>query len=216
MVSALASLMAVAACQGQRPQSEERLAADTAAAGSPSTEVSTQPPDTGSRATTAPPASPDTALESSHPAQDTVFAGTTEPIHRTRTAPPVAVLSDVRAAAHGEYDRVVFESASEPLPGYHIEYASGPVYQCGSGDEVNVAAAARLVVRLDPAQAHDDRGSVTIAERQRTLALPIVKELVIICDFEAQVVWVAGLAARAPYRLTELSDPPRLVLDMRH
>jgi hypothetical protein len=206
--------MALAACQGQRPQDDERPAADTQVDSS-AAQANAQPVDSGNGASV-PPAAADTVPAPARPAQDTLFAGTTEPLHRTRTAPPVAVLSDVRAAAHGVYDRVVFEFASEPLPGYHIEYASGPVYQCGSGDEVNVAAAARLVVRLEPAQAHDDRGNVTITERQRTLALPIVKELVILCDFEAQVEWVAGLAARAPYRVTELSAPPRLVLDVRH
>jgi hypothetical protein len=48
------------------------------------------------------------------------------------------------------------------------------------------------------------------------MALPVLKELTIICDFEAQVEWVVGLAARTPYRIAELSEPPRLVLDVRH
>jgi hypothetical protein len=71
-------------------------------------------------------------------------------------------------------------------------------------------------VRLDPARAHDDSGNVTIADRQRMLALPVLKRLLIICDFEAQVEWVLGVAARTPYRVSELSGPPRLVLDVRH
>ena len=138
MALAFPGLMAVAACQGQRPQAEERLASDTAATASPTTQASSPPADTGRRATTAPPASPDTGLASSQPAQDTAFAGTTEPVHRPRSAPPVAILTDVRAATHAGYDRIVFEFAADPLPGYHVEYATGPVYQCGSGAEVSV------------------------------------------------------------------------------
>lgn len=214
LACALAALMALAACQGQRPQDDERPAADTQIASSDAP-ANAQPGDSGTAASV-PPATADTVPEPERAAQDTVFAGTTEPIHQSRSAPPVAVLREVRAAAHRAYDRIVFEFASDPLPGYHVEYAAGPVYQCGSGDEVSVAGNATLVVRLEAAQAHDDQGNVTIEERRRVMALPVLKELMIICDFEAQVEWVVGLAARTPYRVAELSEPPRLVLDLRH
>ncbi len=79
-----------------------------------------------------------------------------------------------------------------------------------------MAGASRLSVRLEPARAHDDTGSATIVDRRRTPALPALKELTIICDFEAQVEWVLGLTARTPYRVMELSGPTRLVVDVRH
>lgn len=160
------------------------------------------------------PSSP--AISLTPPVQDTTFAGTTDPIHRERVGPPVATLRAVRAAEHSRYDRVVFEFSDGPLPGYHIEYTDRALQQCGSGDEVSPASAVRLLVRLQPAQAHDDRGSATIAERQRTLTLPNLKELRIICDFEGRVEWLVGLAVRAPYQLRELAEPTRLVLDVGH
>jgi hypothetical protein len=198
LASTLGVLLAVGACQGQRTQYSDAETGDRA--GRPSQAAS---PDTSSR-------------EPQQMRQDTAFVGTTESLSRTRRGPPVAILSQVRVGAHARYDRVVFEFAAGPLPGYHLEYVDAPVYQCGSGNEVSVAGASQLIVRLEPAQAHDDQGNVTIEERQRVLALPALKELSIICDFEAQVEWVAGLAARTPYRVMELSRPPRLVLDVRH
>ncbi|MGD8699915.1 MAG: hypothetical protein PVJ43_11525, partial [Gemmatimonadales bacterium] len=211
LASALAGLITLTACQGQRPQDDEQPAADTqiASGAAPS---NAQPGDSATGSMSVPPAAADTAPTPARALQDTTFAGTTEPIHRTRRAPPVTVLHEVRTAAHETFDRIVFEFADEPLPGYHVEYAAGPVYQCGSGDEVSVAGDATLVVRLEAAQAHDDQGNVTIAERRRVMALPVLKELTIICDFEAQVEWVVGLAARKPYRVEEISEPPRLIL----
>lgn len=215
-------LLALGACKGERTQSAEQPAAETPEV-APAAEATSQPETAGSEVAAA-----DTGDQAGHPSPDTAgpgpqetaqepaFVGTTEPTSRQRSAPPVATLREVRAAAHAGYDRVVFEFTADPLPGYHIEYADGTVHQCGSGNEVSVASAATLVVRLEPARAHDDQGNVTIAERQRLLALPAVRELMIICDFEAQVEWVAGLVARKPYRVMELSEPPRLVLDLRY
>ena len=213
---ALAVLLTVGACQGQRPPSDERPAADTQATAPAVGQVTVKPADSGIEAANAPAALPDTSRAPAPAGQDTAFVGTMEPIHRPRSAPPVAILREVRAAAHVGFDRVVFEFAAGPLPGYHVEYTAGPVYQCGSGDEVSVAGGASLTVRLDAAQAHDDQGNATIKERRRVLTLPAVKELTIICDFEAQVEWVAGLVAQTPYRVAELSEPPRLVVDVQH
>jgi hypothetical protein len=218
--SALGMLLALGACQRERTQTADEPAAGTPEA-APAAEATAQPEAAGSEVAEADTAgmagtsSPDTSGRAPQEVvQDTAFVGTTEPIARRRSAPPVATLREVRAAAHAGYDRVVFEFAAGPLPGYHIEYAEGTVHQCGSGDEVSVASAATLVVGLEPARAHDDQGNVTISERRRVLALPVVRELMIICDFEAQVEWVAGLAGRKPYRVMELSGPPRLVVDL--
>lgn len=215
-VSALAVMTVLAGCQGRQSEYDERPAADTAASVAPAGDTGAAPTDSTAADTIVAPTARDSSRATSQAASDTGFVGTTEPIQRARSAPPVATLTEVRAAEHAEYDRVVFEFASGPLPGYRVEYATGPVVQCGSGDEVSVPDAAKLIVRLEPARAHDDSGNVTIAGRQRVLALPNIERLLIICDFEAQVEWVLGLAARTPYRVSELSEPPRLVLDVRH
>jgi len=152
------------------------------------------------------------------PAQDT-FAGTTATLSRPAPAPSPPggwLLHAVRTDSQPGYDRVVFEFAGDSLPGYHIEYATRPVVRCGSGDPVAVSGGGRLVVRFEPARAHDDQGNAAVAPLPRAMAprLPAVKELQLVCDFEGQVEWVLGVAATAPYRVTEA--PPRLMLDVRH
>ena len=153
--------------------------------------------------------------------QDTGFAGTLAPVQRVRSVPPgVArpVLRHVETAtgASSGYDRVVFEFTGDSVPGYRVEYTTKPVQRCGSGDPVTVAGTGRLIVRIEPAQAHDEHASLVPAERHRTPGLPAVRELTLICDFEGQVAWVLGIAARSEYRVSELTGPARLVLDVRH
>lgn len=126
------------------------------------------------------------------------------------------VLSNVRTARHRGFDRIVFEFRGTTLPGYHLEYVDRPVRQCGSGNAVSLAGQGWLRVRLTPAQAHTDAGRATVTSRERRFRFPMLKELKSTCDFEAEVEWVLGLASPNPYRVTELSRPARLVVDIKH
>ena len=151
-------------------------------------------------------------------AQDTGgtgFRGGTAALHRPRAGPAAKTLRALTATAQPGYDRVVFEFADDSLPGYHVEYANRPVVRCGSGDPVSLGGTAWLVVRFEPAQAHDERGNATVHERDSSPGLPAVKQMMLVCDFEGQVEWVLGVAAAEPYRVAELAAPARLVVDVR-
>ncbi|HVJ18189.1 MAG TPA: hypothetical protein VM686_22370 [Polyangiaceae bacterium] len=128
----------------------------------------------------------------------------------------VALLTDVRSARHEGFDRIVFEFASGPLPGYHLEYVDKPVRRCGSGEATPVAGDAWLEVRFEPANAHTPSGAPTIKDRDQKLELEVVKELEQTCDFEAHVTWVLGAAKPNKYRVLTLDDPLRLVVDVKH
>ena len=147
---------------------------------------------------------------------DSGTAGIT--MQRRGTIEP-AILRSVRTASHPEFDRVVFDFGDARVPGYHIEYIDRPVRQCGSGDVVQVQGDGWLRVRLEPARAHEFRDDtlavVTVTERNRDLSLPTLDQLVLICDFEAQVEWVLGVASPNRYRVMELERPARLVVDIR-
>ena len=159
------------------------------------------------------------ALSAAAAPQDTAFAGTTASVHRARLirpGVPPALLRAVETGSGPGYDRVVFEFAGDSVPGYHVEYVTAAVRRCGSGDAVSVAGAARLVVRFEPARAHDERGNPSPPERERATRLPAVKDMKLVCDFEGQVEWVLGVAAAAPYRVSETTGPARLVVDIRH
>lgn len=124
------------------------------------------------------------------------------------------MLTEVETGRHEGYDRVVF-GFQEVVPGYAIRYVDTPV-QCGSGHEVEVAGVAYLEVHMSFAQAHTETGEATIQERERTPDLPMLRSLISTCDFEGYVTWVLGLAEQTPYRVNELADPPRLVVDAAH
>jgi hypothetical protein len=128
----------------------------------------------------------------------------------------VATLRDVRVARHDGFDRVVLEFTGATLPSWSVEYVDRPVRQCGSGDTVTVAGDGWLQVRMQPARGHDDAGSATVGRRRFSPDLPTIREMVLTCDFEAHVEWVAGVGSPHPFRAFELSGPPRLVVDVRH
>ena len=138
---------------------------------------------------------------------------------RSRSGMEPATLREVRTASHPEFDRVVFDFGSAAIPGHHIEYVDRPVRQCGSGEPVEVAGDGWLRVRLEPARAHEFRDDtlvvVTVADRNRRLSMPNLRQLVLVCDFEAQVEWVLGLVSPTRYRVMELRNPSRLVIDVR-
>lgn len=146
---------------------------------------------------------------------DAAFEGTVALTEKKRleVKKPV-VLRDVRAGEHEGFERIVFEFANDQLPGYRLEYVAKPV-QCGSGEPAVVAGEGRLEVRLSPAQAHDEAGKVTIADRERQPKLKVVREMELTCDFEGEVTWVLGVSSPNKFRVLELSKPARIVVDIR-
>ena len=135
----------------------------------------------------------------------------------TKEVAGAALLRSVRAARHDEgFDRIVFDFADDEVPAYHIEYVDRPVRQCGSGEAVPLAGDAWLTVRIEPANAHTEEGEPTVRERAMSPGLPTLLELKLICDFEAQVEWVAAVSSPEQYRAFTLAAPNRLVVDIRH
>jgi hypothetical protein len=125
------------------------------------------------------------------------------------------VLREIRTGQHPAFDRVVFEFEGNRVPGYHVEYVDRPVRTCGAGEVVQVEGYGYLLVQMMPAQAHTNDGKPTIKQREIAPNLPLIKQLKILCDFEADVQWILGLSSPNRYRVLELSNPARLVVDVR-
>ncbi|MEP6601727.1 MAG: hypothetical protein ABJB49_07925 [Nitrospirota bacterium] len=138
-----------------------------------------------------------------------------QPVEVQHPVTDPVVLRDVRTAQQPTFDRMAFEFDGPLVPGYRVAYVDS-VYECGSGERVIVRGNSSLSVSLSPAQAHTETGIVTIKGADRRLTLPVMKELKQSCDFEAEVSWVLGLSARKAFRVTELSSPARLVVDILH
>jgi hypothetical protein len=205
-VLSLSLAFAASACGGSGPDRTASNPPSDAAADSPGVSSVDQPADSvipGDTSTRAPaPTGPDRWT-----------AGIVEKIQAT---PGAVVVLDARVAQNEGFDRLVVEFDGDEIPSYHVEYVDRPIRQCGSGEEVAVAGDGWLSVRVHPANAHNEQGQPTITERSTTPDLPIVRQMTIICDFEAQVEWVLGVRSPNPYRVMELADPARLVIDIRH
>ena len=128
---------------------------------------------------------------------------------------PVTLQSVSTTACEG-FDRVVFEFNTPATPGYHASYIDKPIRQCASGKTVPVAGDAWIEVRMVPAQAHTDAGQATIAQTNRTVNLPNLRQLVQTCDFEGHVTWVLGVCNPKRFRVVELTNPSRIVVDVKH
>jgi len=134
----------------------------------------------------------------------------------TAAAVSPATVVGVRTAAHEGFDRVTIELAGSS-PGYRASWRTTPPRHCGSGAPVKMAGHAWLEVRLDPAQAHDAQGRVTLEARpQAQPGLTALQALEMTCDFEGVVSWALGAPRALPFRVMPLSDPARIVVDVAH
>jgi hypothetical protein len=177
--------------------------------------------DSGAPATPAATTTPGAAVDSARPAtqpgvdpatQQQWTAGVRDQV---RTVPRPVTLRDVRVGVNQGFDRVVLEFLGSNVPGYRVEYVDRPVHQCGSGDPTPVAGDAWLAITLRGTQAHTDQGQATVQQRERRLQMPIVKELEFTCDFEGVVELVLGVSRPNRYRITELQNPTRLIIDIQ-
>jgi peptidoglycan hydrolase-like protein with peptidoglycan-binding domain len=129
------------------------------------------------------------------------------------------LLTAVRLGAHPGFDRVVFEFRAA-LPGFDVRYVEPPIIADGSGDTVAVEGSAFLQVRMEPATGFDfDAGVPAFTGPARIggagAGTAAVREVVRTGDFEGVLTWVVGVGSRAGYRVTTLSAPSRLVVDVQ-
>jgi hypothetical protein len=146
------------------------------------------------------------------------FQGARDPVDASAQGSgiPFPVLTDVRTSAHSDYDRITFEFAGNQRPHYRVEYITAPAISCGSGEPAPVAGTAVLQVRFRPANAHDDQGASMIDSTDIMPAFTTLLEAKLFCDFEADVAWAVGLSQEADFRVLELDNPPRIVVDVGH
>ncbi|CAN5816325.1 hypothetical protein BH23GEM6_BH23GEM6_08200 [soil metagenome] len=134
----------------------------------------------------------------------------------TREPDSVATLQEIRTARNEGFDRVVFVFQGGRLPSYTVEYIDRPIRECGSGNVAEVDGDGWLSVHFTPARAHTDQGQATITQRNQRHQLPVIRHVRSICDFEAHLEWVIGTGSPNRYRVLELSEPARVVVDIRH
>jgi hypothetical protein len=138
---------------------------------------------------------------------------------------PLPVLREVRIARHDTFDRVVFELTGQLVPQATISgpQANGPgvVTEDGSGLPVAVGGAQVLTVSMSPAiatySASDPPGPLYSGPTSfsPTDTLNVVQVLQV-GDFESVLTWAIGFRTAATPRVSTLSDPTRIVVDIPH
>jgi len=133
------------------------------------------------------------------------------------------LLVDARLGAHSEFDRFVLEFEPNPTSAiggppdsYSIQWASQPPIQFGSGQEIEIAGTEYLEILLH-GYAYS-RGTVPSeyagpTEVQARGTINVI-EAVFGGEVEGKMVWAIGVNNQTGFRVLEISDPPRLVIDI--
>ena len=150
----------------------------------------------------------------------TLNTWTTKPFSRAHNSSNQAsYIKVVRAAKQAGFDRVVYEFEG-PFPNYRIEYLNGRLYDTEAGRQhIRQAGNIFLQINFFVIPTGDEQLKFTNAKnfvprgRLRMPSLQSVKDKVL---FEGYYDFLMGVSSRKPYRVTELSNPLRLVIDFQH
>lgn len=116
----------------------------------------------------------------------------------------------IRTAHHVGYDRVVFQLTSLPAE-RSVRYVA-QVISDPQGSTVAMSGRYFAVLRLFRATAFSTTGVSTPA--RLSPALPNLRQIVRVGDFEGVLSYALGLQQRVPLRLFTLTGPPRVVVDI--
>jgi hypothetical protein len=127
---------------------------------------------------------------------------------------PSAKLGAVRTGRHPGYDRVVFQFEGAQVPGYRIEYVR-EITLGETDDQYLTLQGGALVQATFQGTASDDYrpGTQTIPDKF-TPGLSQVKQIGLAEDWEGVVRLGIGLDHRAGFRVLELHEPARVVVDV--
>jgi hypothetical protein len=192
------------------------------AAGTPTaSDVASSPP---AASTTPPSSSPPTGSEAASTTptteaipSDELGAFTCElPITEAATVVGITNYTDVRVGTHDGYDRVVFEFTTG-TPELILELDEPPYEQPASGFPIEVEGERVLRLTMQNATAAGESEQPTYdGPFDFDPGFPILVDVVHGSDFEAQLAWFIGLAEESCVRVTLLTDPDRIVIDVEH
>lgn len=124
-----------------------------------------------------------------------------------------ARLTAVSTETLAEYDRVVF-TFEERIPGYRLAFLTEGGGGC-DGTEAVGGAPAHLSVEFERALSNDG-GAPLVEDRDRRTGFPVLVGATQSCDEGSTVRWLLATGGETDYRIIEMVDKPRLVLDLRH
>jgi hypothetical protein len=123
--------------------------------------------------------------------------------------------ADIRTGGHECFERVVLElQGTGELPGYQVRYEPDPILDSPSGEPVDVAGDATLVLSVG-AWMPDIEGNGYPGPREFVPTnVANILELQQIENFEGMNAWAIGLDRQRDFTVTTLTDPVRIVIDI--
>jgi hypothetical protein len=126
---------------------------------------------------------------------------------------PSAKLGAIRAAGHPGYDRVVFQFEGAEVPGYRIEYVREITLGETDDQFLTLQGGALVEATFQGSASEDYRPGTQTVPDKLTPGLAQVKQIGLAEDWEGVVRLGIGLDHRAGFRVLELHDPARVVVD---
>jgi hypothetical protein len=136
----------------------------------------------------------------------------TDPVERSRPGRSAPELVSVQAVDRKGYDRVLFTFRGA-MPGYEVRYV--PEVAGPGGGRLPLPGEAFMAVSFEPARAHDPGGEPTFPDGTLTPGYPALRQVRFAGDFEGRVSFGIGVAGRGGFRVAELRNPTRVVVDVR-
>ena len=137
------------------------------------------------------------------------------PISRTLTFEDNVYLTDVRVAKNKGFDRLVFEFTGA-LPRYRVGYATKLEMDGEDIKPVKVKGKSVVSINLQSLPYPEDPNYKDIVLPSKKPGLRSFAEIQETEWFEGVRFYLVGLESRSKFRVQELSDPYRLVIDFRH
>ncbi|MBO1751711.1 AMIN domain-containing protein [Actinotalea sp. BY-33] len=124
---------------------------------------------------------------------------------------------DLRFGVHDGFDRLVLDLSGPGQPGWLGEYTDDPRL-AGSGAPVELAGEASLQTHVRGVVYPTEEGAEEYAgpQRFRPGSAGVVQEVVYGAIYEGQLELYVGLTSEEPFRVFQLEDPTRLVIDVYH
>jgi len=101
------------------------------------------------------------------------------------------------------------------LPGWSARYADGPVTIGESDDPAPIAGEAVLLLRLGAWMRTMDGAGYQGPKDITPTNVEAVQQVLLVDDAEGMSTWAIGLDAPRSYRVSTLTDPPRVVVDIQ-
>ncbi|HSS22392.1 MAG TPA: hypothetical protein VLL54_20135 [Pyrinomonadaceae bacterium] len=144
---------------------------------------------------------------------------TTKRVEQNHESTESTYIRAVRAAKQNGFDRVVFEFKG-PLPNYSLEYLRSRWYEDEGGRRrLKLAGSAFLKVDLHIIPVDEEQLKLSQAKDfypKSRLKFPSLTGVEEGTFFEGYYDFFLGVKARKPFRVTELANPARLVIDFKH